>query len=84
MRRHYNCKVCDHVVMFAATVKASSFATEDGHAAALEESSPASEKKRRLSRQERTALVESFVIKCVNITLLLEDRIIMFSVHFEQ
>jgi hypothetical protein len=54
-------------------VKASSVASsapEDGHAAALDtEPGPTSEKKKeRLSRQERTALVESFVIKCVNIT----------------
>lgn len=65
-------------VMFAATVKVLSVAfsgPEDGHArAALEEAGPTSEKKReRLSRQERTALVESFVIKCVNFSLLSED-----------
>lgn len=64
-----------YCVLFAARSVAHYFATGDGRAAALEEPSPASEKKKeRLSRQERTALVESFVIKCVNITLLLADQ----------
>lgn len=67
-------------VLFAATAKAScgahASAFEDGHATVLEEPSPSSDrKKERLSRQERTALVESFVIKCVKITSVLNNRI---------
>lgn len=55
-------------------------ASEDGHAAALEEPSGTSDRrKERLSRQERTALVESFVRKCVKITLGIYELNFNFS-----
>ncbi len=48
------------------------------HAAALEEHPESTRKKERLSRQERTALVESFVLKCVPI-IFPQEHAVFFS-----
>jgi hypothetical protein len=45
------------------------------NAVALEEHPESIRKKERMSRQERTALVESFVLKCVSIFIAPENNI---------
>lgn len=56
--------LCNNLSTVKASCVAHTSASEDGHAAALEEPSGTSDRrKERLSRQERTALVESFVRK---------------------
>lgn len=63
--------------MIAATVKAS-FEAHDS-ATFHEADSTSERKKERLSRKERTALVESFVIKCVKITFAEENQFVLIK-----